>query len=369
MATAIFKNRFAVVWAIIVCLAFYALYSQVDGPGSGDTSLQEKLKSGATTKEKPKPNAVIIMLVEPSRIYQALRAIRTIEDRFNRRLQYPYVLFTDGEIPQDIQNKLNWLTEGRGRFADLPSEMWDPPSFLDQKLIDHSLNTIGFRMGYRSMCRFFSGFFWKHPAVAHYDYIWRMDSDIVNHCDVPYDPVERMRDRGAVYGFIQINEDAVFVQPSLASNVSQFLSKHRAMVPPGANMKFQWKEPEKALAGNGKSEDWTRLQFYNNWEISHRSVWESNLYTAYFDHLEKAGGFFYERWGDAPVHSYYAAMAFRPEQVMQFTDIGYQHDNMGYECPLLDRCTCDRDNDEKSRDFHNRGDEWYNAKSRTSWPY
>ncbi|KIJ36153.1 glycosyltransferase family 15 protein [Sphaerobolus stellatus SS14] len=64
------------------------------------------------------------------------------------------------------------------------------------------------------------------------------------------------------------------------------------------------KEPEKALAGNGKSEDWTRLQFCNNWEISHRSVWESNLYTTYFDHLEKAGDFFYERWGDAPVHSY-----------------------------------------------------------------
>lgn len=33
------------------------------------------------------------------------------------------------------------------------------------------------------------------------------------------------------------------------------------------------------------------------------SFWRSDIYQQYFDHLDKSGGFFYERWGDAPVHS------------------------------------------------------------------
>ena len=31
--------------------------------------------------------------------------------------------------------------------------------------------------------------------------------------------------------------------------------------------------------------------------------WRSPAYEEYFEHLDRAGGFFYERWGDAPVHS------------------------------------------------------------------
>ncbi|KIJ49931.1 glycosyltransferase family 15 protein [Sphaerobolus stellatus SS14] len=167
----------------------------------------------------------------------------------------------------------------------------------------------------------------------------------------PYDPVALMRDRAAVYGFLQTNEDAVFVQPSLASNVSQFLSKHRAIVPPGANMKFQRKEPKRALAGNWKSEGWSSFM-YNNWEISHHS----------------AGGFFYERWGDGLVHSYYAVMAFRPEQVMQFTDIGNMTTwGMSARC-WIGACAAVI-MIRKVEGFNNRGDELYNAKSRTSWPY
>ena len=29
-----------------------------------------------------------------------------------------------------------------------------------------------------------TGFFWKHPALTPYDWIWRLDSDIHFHCDL-----------------------------------------------------------------------------------------------------------------------------------------------------------------------------------------
>ncbi len=36
---------------------------------------------------------------------------------------------------------------------------------------------------------------------------------------------------------------------------------------------------------------------------------------AYFEHLDRVGGFFYERWGDAPVHSLAAAMFLNATEV------------------------------------------------------
>ena len=38
-------------------------------------------------------------------------------------------------------------------------------------------------------------------------------------------------------------------------------------------------------------------------------------YEEYFKHLDKAGGFFYERWGDAPVHSLGAVMLLNSTEV------------------------------------------------------
>lgn len=44
-------------------------------------------------------------------------ALRNIEDRFNRRLKYPYVVLTEATITEEIQNKADWITEGRATFG------------------------------------------------------------------------------------------------------------------------------------------------------------------------------------------------------------------------------------------------------------
>jgi hypothetical protein len=57
------------------------------------------------------------------------------------------------------------------------------------------------------------------------------------------------------------------------------------------------------------------LDFWSNFEIGSLDFYRSEAYTAYFDHLDKAGGFFYERWGDAPVHSIAACLFLKPEEM------------------------------------------------------
>ncbi|KAJ3801392.1 nucleotide-diphospho-sugar transferase [Lentinula aff. detonsa] len=330
---------------------------------------------------KSRTNGVIFMLIAPSRIHQATLALLNVENRFNRRLQYPYVLFTASEeesalISEEEKQKIDWITQGRAKLAVLTKESWDIPDFYDKSRVDNSIHTIGFSFGYRSMCRFYSGFFWKHPALAQYDWLWRLDSDIEFHCDIPYDPIERMIDAGALYGFVQINADAVWVQPSLARNVSEFLfdfySSPNSVIsgsnglPVAAatdvNHGFVWQGKEgieKALKGEADSTEWTKMCMYNNFEISHRSIWESEIYTAFFKHLDRAGGLFYERWGDSPIHSFGIAMTLRKDQVMQFHDLGYQHQGWAYECPQLDRCTCLKDG--AAAEFDDQGYRWFNA--------
>ena len=91
------------------------------------------------------------------------------------------------------------------------------------------------------------------------------------------------------------------------------------------------------------------MQFWSNFEIADMRFFRSKLYSDYFDYLDQSGGFFYERWGDAPVHSIAAAFFLPRSQVHFFNDIGYRHAPY-IRCPqdisshLSGRCSCEREN-------------------------
>ncbi|KAG5649786.1 hypothetical protein H0H81_002044 [Sphagnurus paluster] len=289
--------------AVIVALAYILPLSRLT-----------QATHGLRFKDRPatdggRPNGVIFMLLPPSRVQQATLALRNVEDRFNRRLKYPYVLFmVEGEYEQVTElerERIDHITEGRAQFAQVPKSEWDVPATLDQSLVEASIHNIGFSHGYRAMCRFYSGFFWKHPALKSYDWLWRLDTDIEFHCDIPYDPIERVIQSKALYGFIQVADDVEWVQPSLASNVSAFMaslqqdpsqnldSKPPISFPEDANHEFVWRGPNgvaKALRGEAGNDEWTKRCMYNNFEISHRSIWESELYNRFFEFLDRAGG-------------------------------------------------------------------------------
>ncbi|CAG8708680.1 6314_t:CDS:2, partial [Dentiscutata heterogama] len=87
--------------------------------------------------------------------------------------------------------------------------------------------------------------------------------------------------------------------------------------------------------------------FWSNFEIADLNLWRSEAYLKYFDFLDKKGGFFYERWGDAPVHSIAAVLFLKKHQVHFFKEIGYKHEPFTH-CPseeeLQLKCHCDPSN-------------------------
>ncbi|KAG6891855.1 hypothetical protein C0992_003236, partial [Termitomyces sp. T32_za158] len=56
----------------------------------------------------------------PSRVQQATLALKNVEDRFNRRLKYPYIMFmVEGEYEEvtEVQKeRIAHITEGRAKF-------------------------------------------------------------------------------------------------------------------------------------------------------------------------------------------------------------------------------------------------------------
>ena len=75
---------------------------------------------------------------------------------------------------------------------------------------------------------------------------------------------------------------------------------------------------------NGKTMGYPCI-IYNNFEIGKFSMFRNQAYLKFFDYLEKAGGFFYERWGDAMIRSVYISFALKKDQVHYFNDLPYKH--------------------------------------------
>ena len=92
--------------------------------------------------------------------------------------------------------------------------------------------------------------------------------------------------------------------------------------------------------------DYNLCHFWSNFEIGDLNFFRSDEYLQYFNYLDSKGGFYYERWGDAPVHSIGASLLLDKNEIHHFDEIGYSH--VPFEtCPtsisarLVLRCMCD----------------------------
>lgn len=93
-----------------------------------------------------------------------------------------------------------------------------------------------------------------------------------------------------------------------------------------------------------KGNSYNGCHFWTNFEIASLDLWRSNDYLKLFSYLDQQGGFFYERWGDAPVHSIAASLMLRKDEFHFFNDVGYRHTAYTH-CPtepeFRDKCSCD----------------------------
>jgi len=259
------------------------------------------------------------------------------------------------------------------RFAEtIPKDHWAVPSWINDDLFQESAEMLKEQdvqysnlMSYHQMCRWNSGMFYKHPALANTRYYWRVEPKVHFFCDVDYDVFRYMEDNNKTFGFTINLYDSPESIPTLWPETMKFLAAHPEYIHP--NNAMDWlKDSNRRPEHNRKANGYSTCHFWSNFEIADMELWRSQAYEDYFNHLDRAGGFFYERWGDAPVHSialglfedasnihWFVFLNLIPlshskpsttvaststnQPTRRFRDIGYQHIPY-FNCPYSPKC-------------------------------
>ncbi|GME89964.1 unnamed protein product [[Candida] boidinii] len=268
-------------------------------------------------------NATILTLCRNDDLYSILTSIREVEDRFNNKFHYDWVFLNNEEFSDEFKLKTSNIISGKTKYGIIPEEHWSYPDYIDlEKAADKRKELAGKGViyasseSYRHMCRFNSGFFYKHPILNDYKYYWRVEPDVKFYCDINNDPFKYMVDHKKIYGFtISIHEFELTI-PTLWETTQSFLKE---------NPNFIAKDNLLNFISNDNGLTYNLCHFWSNFEIADMDFWRSEAYESYFNYLDKSGGFFYERWGDAPVHSIAAALFLPKDQIHYFEDIAYRH--------------------------------------------
>jgi len=153
-----------------------------------------------------------------------------------------------------------------------------------------------------------------------------------------------MRENKKTYGFVLTLPEEPRSINSLWPTVKEFIAQYPQYIVPDHAMNF--------LSDNG-GDDYNNCLFFNNFEIADMDLWRGEAYTAFFNYLDHNGGFYYQRWGDAPVHTIGASLFGGKDGVHFFREIGYEHYPFTH-CPQGDmwergQCSCDQ---ERNFDYH-----------------
>ncbi|KAK4617822.1 Alpha-1,2 mannosyltransferase KTR1 [Fulvia fulva] len=286
-------------------------------PGVGQTTFPSTKAPG------PRMNATFVTLARNSDVWEISRSIRQVEDRFNHNYNYDWVFLNDAEFDDQFKKITTALTSGKAKYGKIDSEHWGFPEFIDQEKAKkvredmHERKIIyGDSISYRHMCRYESGFFFRHPLMLDYEWYWRVEPSIELYCDVAYDPFKFMADNKKKYSFVLSLYEYVETIPTLWDSVKKFMKQHPEHLSEDNSMEF--------LSDDG-GETYNHCHFWSNFEIGNLNWLRSKQYIDYFTFLDKEGGFFYERWGDAPIHSIAAGLMLKKEEIHFFNDIAYYH--------------------------------------------
>lgn len=289
-----------------------------------------------------------------------LEVIQNYEDRFNSKYHYDWVFLNDKPFTKNFKKAVSNAVSGEAHFGLIPQEHWSLPSRVDrslfvdslQKLSQESTNELPLdspfalsipyanSQSYRHMCRFQSGFFYKHPLLLNYRYYWRVEPDVKIYSNINYDVFKFMEKYNKKYGWtISLFEFRKTI-PTLWNATVDYL---RAI---GQEPLVKSKDNLSAFVYDSDKDDYNLCHFWSNFEIGDLDFFRSETYENFFRYIDSRDGFFYERWGDAPIHSIAASLFLSKDEIHWFRDIAYLHPPY-MQCPHerevrdTTRCSCD----------------------------
>lgn len=151
--------------------------------------------------QNAKPRAALISLVRNSELPGLTQSMRQLEFQWNRKYNYPWIFFNDEPFSDEFKVRTRCLAESQPLicrqaatqnlttaqcyYEVVPNDHWSLPEWIDEGRFMNSLEYLGaigvgkgWMVSYRHMCRWNSGFFYKHPRLKDFDWYWRVEPDV-----------------------------------------------------------------------------------------------------------------------------------------------------------------------------------------------
>jgi hypothetical protein len=158
---------------------------------------------------------------------------------------------------------------------------------------------MSFSMGYRHMCRFFSGEIFKHPLIKKYDNFLRLDTDSFIH-KMDFDLFDFIERNKIYYGYVE--EGVQYDDPGVTKGLWDLAR--------GINPHMNIEENK---------------MYYTNFEVCNVNWFSVEDYMNFYERIDHSGSIMTKRWGDAPIRYIGVNMYMDKQNLYGFSDIGYQH--------------------------------------------
>ncbi|KAI9492522.1 nucleotide-diphospho-sugar transferase [Zychaea mexicana] len=290
---------------------------------------------------------VLYMFVSNEDLQKARSAIKSVQDRFNHKAGYPWVILSNQYLNRDFRRYLAKTTDDAPIFfGRVDRETWDYPEWIPASQAELALGmmannkvTQGASPSFHFSARYHAGFYFHHPLLQNADYSWRVEPGSHYSCDM-VDPFLQMKERNKTLGFVMTSQEENNTMTSLWPITSQFALQFPNHVRPSHETILPW-----LFDDVGSSSGFNYCHIWSNFHIVDLSFLRSEEYQTYFAFLDYSGGFFYERWSDGSVMTMAAAMFLKRQELHFFHEIGYEY-RLGNHCPLsltayYPRCYCD----------------------------
>lgn len=184
-------------------------------------------------------------LARNSDVWELAKSIRQLEDRFNRHYHYDWVFLNDEPFDEQFKKITSMLVSGKTYYGQIPKEHWSYPDFIDQERaaavreeMREKKVIYGDSESYRHMCRFLSGFFFRHELLKNYEFYWRVEPGIELYCDITFDPFLFMKENGKKYAFVLSLHEYQMTIPTLWDSVKKYMEKYPQHIAKNNLMEF-----------------------------------------------------------------------------------------------------------------------------------
>ena len=279
---------------------------------------------------EPRANAAIVVLARNKELEGVIQSVKSLERHFNRWFHYPYVFLNDGDFEQEFKDTIQNYTTGKTEFGKINGSMWGYPDWVDHEVAKEGIRKqgdaaimYGGMESYHHMCRFYSGFFYKHELLAPYEWYWRLEPEISYFCDITYDPFIEMARANKTYGFTIAVKELKETVPNIFRYASAYMRKYNVKSKGLWEMFLEAKPeetktpleetrartlPDEVLRTDPghqnikdvdpetmEGENYNMCHFWSNFEIARLDWFRSKEYNDFFDMMDKSGGFWMER--------------------------------------------------------------------------